>query len=156
MKKLITIIGVTFLAVSLFVVGAFAQGGPSANRPYYNQTGIYNAVATGEKVEVVGTVQSVLSTGYTVTLSDGKTVKVGFGPYWYLEKIGLNLKVGDQITMTGVYVNDYFVPITVVKDGTTYTLRDADGRPLWIADHTNTSYGGGTGNAHGNGHGGRR
>ncbi len=137
MKRLITIFGITILVVSLFVTGAFAHGGPPANRPHYNQTGTFNSVATGERVEIQGTIQSVLSDGYTVKLSDGKIVKVGFGPYWYLEKIGLTLKVGDEVTMTGVYVNDYFVPVTVVKDGTTYTLRGTDGRPLWIANHTN-------------------
>ncbi len=132
MKKVLTILGVTFLAVSLFITGAFAQGGPPANRPRYNQTGTYNQVATQSSVTVAGTVKSVLSGGYTVTLSDGRTVKVGFGPYWYLEKIGLELKVGDSVTMTGVFVNDYFVPVSVVKDGKTYTLRGSDGRPLWI------------------------
>ena len=132
MKKVLTILGVTFLAVSLFITGAFAQGGPPANRPRYNQTGMYNQVATQSSVTVAGTVKSVLSGGYTVTLSDGKVVSVGFGPYWYLEKIGLELKVGDSISMIGVFVNGRFVPITVVKGGTTYTLRGSDGRPLWI------------------------
>ncbi len=132
MKKVLTILGVTFLAVSLFITGAFAQGGPPANRPYYNQTGIYNQVAIQNSVTVTGIVESVLSGGYTVTLSDGRTVKVGFGPYWYLEKIGLELKVGDSVTMTGVFIDNYFVPITVTKDDSTYTLRGDDGRPLWI------------------------
>ncbi len=139
MKRVFTIIGITLLAISLFVTGAFAYGGPYGARPrhHFNQMGpgpcyCYNTITTGNTVDVEGTIQDILPGGYTVKLSDGKIVRVGFGPYWYLAKIGLTLKVGDEITMTGVYVNDYFVPVKVTKDGTTYTLRDANGRPLWL------------------------
>ncbi len=134
MKRVLKVVGITVLAVSLFITGAFAAGGPPANRPYAQNQGT-PYVASQEKVEVSGVVESVGMGNWTVKLSDGRIVRVGFGPYWYLEDIGLSLKVGDSVTMTGGYVNGRFVPVSVVKDGKTFTLRDSDGRPSWMGDH---------------------
>ncbi len=136
MKRFLKIVGITVLAVSLFVTGAFAAGGPPANRPH-NQNQGTPYIATQEKIEVTGVIESVAAGDWTVKLSDGRVVKVGFGPYWYLEDIGLSLKVGDSVTMTGIYVDDRFVPVSVVKDGKTFTLRDSDGRPSWVGNHNN-------------------
>lgn len=134
MKRFFKMVGITVLALSLFVTGASAAGGPPANRPYGQNQGT-PCIATQEKVEVSGVVKSVGMGNWAVKLLNGKVIKVGFGPYWYLEDIGLSLKVGDNITMTGVYVNDRFVPVSVVKDGKTFTLRDSNGRPFWISNH---------------------
>lgn len=136
MKRFLKIVGITVLTVSLFVTGAFAAGGPPANRPH-NQNQGTPYIATQEKIEVAGVIESVGAGDWTVKLSDGRVVKVGFGPYWYLEDIGLSLKVGDSVTMTGVYVDDRFVPVSVVKDDKTFILRDSDGRPSWVGNHNN-------------------
>ena len=127
MKRFLKVFGITVLALSLFVTGAFAYGGPPAKRPFAQPQ-----INTDEAVVVTGIIESMdRGEYYTVKLSDGKVIRVGFGPYWYLEKIGLSLNVGDSISMTGVYISDRFIPISVTKDGKVFTLRDKDGRPLW-------------------------
>ena len=134
MKSFTTVLLIGLMVLTLGVTsGAFAQGGPPANRPN-NQGQNVSAISTQTKVNVTGTLKSVGTGGYTVELQDGKTTEVGFGPYWYLDKIGLKLKVGDSVTMTGVYYNNHFVPITVTVSAKTFTLRDAAGRPVWAGN----------------------
>ncbi len=168
MKKSISIFLVSILVVSLMITGvALAEGNRhhggghhgGGNRPAQVQNQSATPLGTPaiasllqNKQTVTGTVTEIRPNGYKVTLDNGTTIEVGFGPYWYLEKIGLTLNVGDKVTMTGVYYNNRFAPISVTVDGKTYNLRDAStGRPLWVNTNNSNNHGHGNNNKHGKG-----
>lgn len=64
-----------------------------------------------------------------------ETVEVHLGPACFIDKLGLELKNGEQITAKGSRVKTMRGPALlaqeIVLNGKTFTLRDADGRPEW-------------------------
>ncbi len=67
--------------------------------------------------------------------SDTGTIDVHLGPSWFLTQNKVSLKKGDQIEVTGSKVkfnnNDALIARELKKDGTTITLRNAQGIPAW-------------------------
>lgn len=62
------------------------------------------------------------------------------GPSWYMADEGINLEVGDRLTVTGSIVepynntyadNDYLIAVEILVGGQTIKIRDKDGYPLW-------------------------
>ena len=79
-------------------------------------------------------------TGLQITFVTGdETEYKGFvGPTFYLEEIGLSIAVDDDVTVTGSIVgkNDKNKVLIqkIIVNGTEYTLRDDEGKPLWIVE----------------------
>ncbi|MBF0318511.1 MAG: hypothetical protein HQL01_01725 [Nitrospirae bacterium] len=73
-------------------------------------------------------------------VSAEKTYKVVTGPWWYMKQIGLSIKTGMKLEVTGskfygrkgeLYIAAF--SITDLKESKTYRFRDASSqeRPLW-------------------------
>lgn len=67
--------------------------------------------------------------------AEAETVEVHLGPACFIDKLGLELKKGEQLTTKGSRVKtmrgEALLAQEVVANGKTFTLRDADGRPEW-------------------------
>jgi len=86
----------------------------------------------GTWVELTGEVVALVDNGFTLSTDDGE-MTVHLGPSWYWESVGIGLEAGDQVTVSGFYEDDEFEvgAIENTTDGTSVTLRDETGRPLW-------------------------
>lgn len=78
-----------------------------------------------------------LDPGYEVLVRSGNRVYVGYlAPQWYAEARGLSLAKGDVVEMRGAYTRQNgrheLVVRSVVANGRTYRLRNAQGTPLWV------------------------
>lgn len=75
--------------------------------------------------------------GYHAVLKtpQGKEIGIHLGPYSYFQREGINLKEGEEVSVTGsrVGVGEHqFLIASKIKHGeNTYTLRDETGSPLW-------------------------
>ena len=73
-------------------------------------------------------------THLTVT-TDKEALAVHVGPTAYLQEKGIALAKGDTVEVLGSRVTIDNEPVLIAKeikkDGKTWTLRDASGRPLW-------------------------
>ena len=67
--------------------------------------------------------------------TDTGTIDVHVGPSWFLTQNKVSLDKGDQIEVTGSKVKfddkDAVIARELKKDGTTITLRNAQGIPAW-------------------------
>jgi hypothetical protein len=100
---------------------------------------------------VQGVVSNYAAPNFTLTTSDGQAIAVQLGNLNYLSTLGLSLKEGDSVTLTGYYdPSGSFAVGTLTLDNTgqTFTLRDESGRPAWRG---NGGGGKGSGNGGGNG-----
>ena len=126
MRKNFFGIALAMISVLTLTSIAFAQGNA--------QSANWGQNLNGEIVEISGTIQSLdleaPQTEITIVTSDGNTVEVELGPVWFLE--GLNLEIGDLITVSGEWVDEDTIVAYQLKEGeTTLTLRSEDGTPLW-------------------------
>ncbi len=109
--------------------------------PGSRYAGIYNP-QTAETLR--GEVQQVerftggkgMSSGVRLLVkTDAETVPVLLGPSWYLEKQAVQLKVHDQVEISGsrgwVWGRTAVIAREVRKGGQVLRLRDAQGIPLW-------------------------
>lgn len=77
-----------------------------------------------------------MSSGVRLLVKAGaETVLVMLGPWWYLEKQTVRIKVKDQVEITGsrgrVWGQAAFIAGEVKKGRQVLRLRDAQGVPLW-------------------------
>ena len=110
-KLLLTIItaAILILAAASFVFADYIQNAKSVKN-------------------VSGTVTFRYGGGFFLKSADGKEYKLVVGPYWYLEDLGLKLKVGDRVTVNGALDQDkniLFVS-TLKKGSRTYQIADPD------------------------------
>jgi len=75
-------------------------------------------------------------TGTHLTVKSGDDVyDVHIGPTWYLRQQNYAFAKGDHVEVTGSKVKyqeaDAIIARQIKKDGGTWTLRDAQGVPLW-------------------------
>lgn len=86
-------------------------------------------VKAGETTALTGVLSSE---GEEWQLTVGETVyNIHLGPSFYREEKGIELKDGQTASLTG-YLKGTDVAVSTLKLGeTTYTLRDATGRPAW-------------------------
>ena len=77
---------------------------------------------------ISGTVTFRYGGGYFLKTTDGKEYKLIVGPYWYLQELGLNLKVGDKIIVDGALdQNQNILFVSTLKKGTrSYQIADPD------------------------------
>ncbi len=101
----------------------------------------YNRFTT---VEVTGALMEVRDVAEPADLRgvhffvrvDNSTVDVYVAPKEYYDSLGISLRTGTALTITGSKVNAGHTDVVLARqirwDGVNYlTLRDADGRPVW-------------------------
>jgi hypothetical protein len=135
----------TFGAVALLLAGglsaALAQTtgtGPQAS-PMYDAKTETTIQGTVDSVETVtgrgGRGRHALGGTHLVLKSEKEALEVHVGPTAYLTEKGITLAKGDTLEILGSRVtvdNETFLIAKRIKKGdTTWTLRDASGRPAW-------------------------
>jgi hypothetical protein len=70
-----------------------------------------------ELSSLTGAVSFKMPGGYFLKTDAGEEYKLGLGPVWRLEDIGLELKQDDRVTVTGFKNDDGFILVTSVKKG---------------------------------------
>ena len=77
---------------------------------------------------VTGTVTFRYGGGYFLKTTDGKEYKLVVGPHWYLEDLGLELKVGDKVTVDGALDSEQNILfVSNLKKGVrTYKIADPE------------------------------
>ncbi len=103
-----------------------------------------NFFAPEDRVSLKGKVLDVMKfrhhhrRGFGIHLkleSDGKQYDVHLGPAWYLDKIGLAIKAGDEIAVEGSQVEfrgqQAIIAISVKEGEKTFHLRNDKGVPEW-------------------------
>ncbi len=122
------------LAIALCYNGLAQAQGRGSGRP------LYDAKTETTVAGVVQEVREVAGPGrnagvHIVLKTDSATLEVHVGPSWYLKQHKYELTKGDQIVVTGSKVKlqdvDVLLAREIKKGGTTWTLRDAQGIPLW-------------------------
>ncbi len=111
-----------------------APAGPPASAPRYDPS---TEVTLAGSVEAVTQVTSPKGRGGThLTLKTEKeTIDVHVGPSGYLTRKQISFAKGDQIEVTGSRVKfgdtDALIAREIKKGEQTFTLRNAQGIPLW-------------------------
>lgn len=103
-----------------------------------------NYFAPEDRVSLKGKVLDVMKfrhrhgRGFGIHLkleSDGKNYDVHLGPAWYLNKIGLAIRAGDEISVDGSSVEfrgkKAIIAISIKEGEKTFQLRDDKGVPEW-------------------------
>jgi len=122
------------VALTAFVADARPRQGRGAGTAIYDlktETTITGVIQEVKEVPGPGR-----SAGTHFTVKAGSDVhEVHVGPSWYLAQQKYALAKGDQVEVTGSKVKfhgaDAIVARQIKKDGNTWTLRDAQGIPVW-------------------------
>ena len=146
MKTMTTLIGVLTIAGAMALVQAQTQGGPHGRGGFgwgaggqYGRMYDTNTVqtVTGEVVSVeTFTPASGMSSGVHLRLkTDKETIAVHLGPSWYLDKQDVQIKVKDNIEVTGSRITfegkPAIIAAEVKKGDEVLKLRDENGFPRW-------------------------
>lgn len=138
MKKKIIILGLslTLLVALAGVTLAAGRGNGSGTSPL-DLTDPVTLTGTVEDLTNFTAGESQMNRGaegsYILFRTDeGKELHLIVGPVWFLDSLELNLRNGDSISVSGHYETDGdLVVFKIAKDGVDYTLRNAEGHPLW-------------------------
>lgn len=87
-----------------------------------------------ELVTFQGVVSAYVPPSFSLKTSDGQVIPVELGNLNYITKIGLTVKDGDMVTVTGFWdqTGGFTVQQIILENsGQTFQLRDNLGRPLW-------------------------
>lgn len=118
------------------VVRAYAQPGQgqTTGRPIYNPKTETTINAVVQEIREVPGPRRGTGTHLTVKVGND-AYDVHVGPTWYVTQEKFAFAKGDQIEVTGSKVkyqgSDAIIARQIKKDGSTLTLRDAQGTPLW-------------------------
>lgn len=86
-----------------------------------------------------GIVQSVETTGFSLLADDGQVLWVDSGNQYFVQELGMNLRPGAALSVTGYWIEDTFAAGQILTDPEAglYQLRDEYGRPLWAGGPRN-------------------
>lgn len=87
-----------------------------------------------EWVVIEGSVDSVDSTLAVISLENGSTLEITGRPWSFALENGYALQAGDQVRLTGFYEDAERFEVGTIENltqGTSFQVRDQDGRPLW-------------------------
>ena len=114
------------------------QGNGQSGRPGGAQgdgTGVPSPQnALTEWVSFSGEVTAIALPQFTLLADDGQEIPAELGNISYIEQLGLDLQVGDQVSVIGFWdPNGGFAlkSLTLDETGQTFVLRDEYARPLW-------------------------
>jgi hypothetical protein len=78
-----------------------------------------------QKLELTGKVDFRAPGGFFLDSDSGKEYKMIVGPMWHLENLGLELKSGDKVSVTGYEDGEGVLVVTTLKKGLkTYEVYD--------------------------------
>ena len=128
----------TLLAVAAVSV-VMAQTGTGGASPMYDVKTETTIRGTVESVDTVtgagGRGRHALGGTHLMVKTDKEALAVHVGPTAYLAQKGITLAKGDTLEILGSRVTIDEEPVVIArqikKGDTTWTLRDASGRPLW-------------------------
>lgn len=127
---------ISFLAVvlaCLCLLPATAQKKES-NRPKYDLSTETKISVTVDEVKLPpkGSEKEI---AYLLVKSGADSVDVYLCPKSFLDDMGMSFTKGDEVTLVGSKVKqgeaDLILAREVVKDNSTFTLRDEKGNPVW-------------------------
>jgi hypothetical protein len=109
---------------------------PMMGTPNYNTATEATFKGTVEAVSQIAGMQGQRMAGTHLTVKTEKeTIDVHVGPSWFLEQHKMAFAKGDQIEVTGSRVKfgneDAVLAREIKKNGQTFTLRNAQGIPVW-------------------------
>ncbi|MGH9681644.1 MAG: hypothetical protein ACRD4Y_16990 [Candidatus Acidiferrales bacterium] len=107
---------------------------PARSSPVYDPATEVTLNGTIEAVKQVKGPRGWAGTHLSLKTDTG-TIDVHAGPSWFLARNKVSLQKGDEIEVTGSKVkfngSDAVIVRELKKDGTTVTLRNAQGIPAW-------------------------
>lgn len=75
--------------------------------------------------------------GMTLKKEDAYAAYIHLGPQWYIDRQGIDIKVGDQVEVTGSKIlvegNTVILASIIKKGEKIWQLRDEKGYPFWSA-----------------------
>ncbi|MFN2126836.1 MAG: hypothetical protein ACK2TU_03160 [Anaerolineales bacterium] len=93
---------------------------------------------SGEPWQETGTISEIDDFGFHFSIQNGEQVYVEFGPPDYWQNQGVNLQVGQTVTVKGTNDGDTIHAAQVIlADGQTLQLRTEAGQPLWSGGEQN-------------------
>ena len=107
-------------------------------------------VQVDEWITLTGTLVAYQGAMMTMSTPEGDLITFRTGKPSFIASQGVTFQVGDEISVTGFYLDGEFQAgdITQLSTGLTVFLRDPNGRPLWGGPGNG---GGGQGGGHGKG-----
>jgi hypothetical protein len=136
--KRLSILGVSTLLTVAAVSIVMAQTGTGGASPMYDvktETTITGTVESVDTFTGAGGRGCCAGGTHLTVKTDKETLAVHVGPTTYLAEKGITLAKGDTLEILGSRVTIGDEPVVVAKQvkkgDTTWTLRDALGRPLW-------------------------
>ncbi len=95
-----------------------------------------------EWVTFSGVVSDYVAPKFSLLTADGQTIPAELGNTNYVTNLGLALKDGDAVTVTGFWDTNgglALKSLTLDSTGQTFTFRDDLGRPLWAGGQGHTA-----------------
>ncbi len=91
-----------------------------------------HSVPADQWVTVSGKVVDLSDNELTLQTDKGQ-IEIGLGPVWYWDEHGIEMKPGDEVSVSGFYSDDEFEPGKIVDSttGASVVLRTDAGTPLW-------------------------
>lgn len=121
-------------------VPGFQQAKEQLGKRFFDEKNIVTLKGKVLEMEKIGRPEGRMTGIHFTFEADKKTYDVHLGPEWYVEKIGLKLKAGDELEVKGSLVqfrDKAKVIATSVKSGDhLFELRDASGAPAWRGSET--------------------
>ena len=114
---------VVLLALTLIAVWSVpATAGRLRGRDFVQQ---------GEPAKAAGTLSVDAQGEWYLTTADNTVLSLHLGPAGFYQSKGLVLTAGAEATVWGFHLNNDLAVGRIETGGTTVTLRDTNGRPLW-------------------------
>jgi len=109
-----------------------SRGNPQAE----NQRGQGSGGQAGQRegLRLNGVVASVDDISLVVSMTDGGTLELANGPWFYAQEMGFNPQIGDQLWLEAFYDAEGHLEIRFIENitsGEILVTRDESGRPMW-------------------------
>jgi hypothetical protein len=116
----------------------YGQQGDTQSQQVQNPTPAAEGF-TGDPFKAEGTITAVELNGIELATDAGETIFVELGPNDYLLEQGVELTVGDEVSVSGTVQEDMYhaVALTDLNTGETILLRTIDGQPMWSGGISN-------------------
>lgn len=142
MKNIFMLLLIFFISQITFASwpGFKGSGGWGRNNQYskyfYSEkaTAVYGVV---EEIDLYEPEKGMSKGVYLKLNCDNQHVNIQLGPVWYIERLDIDISVGDKIEAKGVFIpninNRMMVAAEIKKGDKLIILRDRHGTPVWAA-----------------------